>query len=255
MRLTARRRPGSRGQALVEFALVFPLLLLLLFALIVYGLQVFYNQQLANAAREGARYAAVHSVTSQCPTVSQLDPIMTLRPPDNVYYRCDAPENGWPKMTGAARSKVWGIAPNQVSLTACWSGFVNQNPASPTYLQRDLRPNAGDAAFTDCTITGVNPQTSPSALPCPAPITTPATNPNREIALADRDDKASSLAVAGGSTGADTHYPTTVTVYACFNWRPPLAGVGIRVPWGTWSIGMPQTIPLRAVITEAIQRQ
>jgi hypothetical protein len=254
-RAITRLIPRTRGQALVEFALVFPIFILLLFGVVSYGLYVFYNQQLSNAAREGARYAAVHSVTAQCPTVSQLDPIKTLQPPDDVYWRCDAPENGWPNMTAAARSKVWGMAPGQVSLTACWSGFVDQNPASPSYLQRDLRPTAANAVFTDCTISGVDPQSQPAQLPCPAPVTTPATNPNRLSALADRDDKASSLAVVGGSTGADTHYPTTVTVYTCFNWKPPLAGVGFKVPWGSWSLGMPQTIAIRAVITEALQRQ
>jgi hypothetical protein len=126
---------------------------------------------------------------------------------------------------------------------------------SITYQQRDLRPTAAGAVFTDCTIGGINPQTDPSLLACPAPVTTPGANPDREAALADGDDKASALAVVGGSTGADTHYPTTVTVYACFNWKPPLSGVGFKVPWGDWSLGMPQTIPLRAVVTEALQRQ
>jgi TadE-like protein len=240
MRLIGRLRPRTRGQALVEFALVFPLFLLLLMTLIVFGLYVFYNQQLSNAAREAARFAAVHSVTSQCPVVSQLDPIKTLQPPDNKYTRCDAPESGWPNMTGAARSKIWGMAPNQVSLTACWSGFIN-----PTTLQRDEKPNTPGVVFTDCTISGIDPQTNPSSLPCPAPMTTPSTNPNREAAPADGDDKASSLAVVGGSTGADTHYPTTVTVYTCFNWRPPMAGFVV----------IPNQIALRAVITEAVQRQ
>jgi hypothetical protein len=238
----------------VEFALVFPIFLLLVFALIVYGLHAFYNEQLSNAAREAARYAIVHSATAQCPVVSQLDPIETLQ--GEGYRRdCDAPENGWPNMTTAARSKVWGMASNQVSLTACWSGFVDQDPASPTYLQRDQRPSTPGVEFTDCTIGGINPQTDAPSLPCPAPMTTPSANPDRETAPADGDDKASSIAVAGGSTGADTHYPTTVTVYTCFNWQPPLAGIGFQVPWGTWSLGMPQTIPIRAVVTEALQRQ
>jgi hypothetical protein len=250
MRLIRRLRPQSRGQALVEFALVFPLFLLLLFSLIVFGLYVFYNQQLANAAREAARYAAVHSVTSQCPVVSQLDPIKTLQPPNNVYTRCDAPEGGWPNMTAAMRSKVWGMAPNQVSLTACWSGYVD-----PVSLQRDEKPSTPGVVFTDCTISGIDPQTDVSSLPCPAPMTNPAANADRQAALADGDDKASSLAVVGGSTGADTHYPTAVTVYTCFNWRPPMSGVGFKVPWGTWAIGMPQQIAIRAVITEAVQRQ
>src|SRR6266511_2340636 len=121
MRLTrlARHQGTGRGQALVEFAMVFPLFLLLLMSIITFGLYVFYNQQLQNAAREAACYAAVHSSTDPlCSTVSQLDPIGSLLPggPSGRYARCDAPENGWPRMTGAARSKVWGMAPNQVSL-------------------------------------------------------------------------------------------------------------------------------------------
>ncbi|MBW2187820.1 MAG: pilus assembly protein [Deltaproteobacteria bacterium] len=46
---------NNRGAALVEFALVLPLLLLLLVGLIEFGL-LFYNKQvLTNASREGAR--------------------------------------------------------------------------------------------------------------------------------------------------------------------------------------------------------
>src|SRR4051794_16158867 len=102
-------RPRRRsGQALVEFALVFPLFLLVLFSVISFGMYIFYNQQLTNAAREGARYAVVHSSTAVCPTVSRLDPPQTLRPSNDTYSRCDAPEARWPKMTAAARSKVWG---------------------------------------------------------------------------------------------------------------------------------------------------
>jgi len=48
------------GQSLVEFALVLPVLLLLLCAIIDFG-WLYYNQiTLNNAAREGARYAVIH---------------------------------------------------------------------------------------------------------------------------------------------------------------------------------------------------
>jgi Flp pilus assembly protein TadG len=50
----------SRGQALAEFALVFPIFLLILFSIIDFGRYVYYVQILNNAAREGARYAIVH---------------------------------------------------------------------------------------------------------------------------------------------------------------------------------------------------
>jgi hypothetical protein len=36
-----------------------------------------------------------------------------------------------------------------------------------------------------------------------------------------------------------------VTVYACTNWRPPMAGF----------VMIPNTIPIRAVVTESLQRQ
>jgi hypothetical protein len=222
---------GRRGQALTEFALVFPLFLLLLLSIVTFGLYIFYNQQLANAAREAARYAAIHSSTSQRPTVSRLDPILSLRP--RTYSRADAPEGNWPDMTGAARSSIWGMAPNQVSLAACWSGYVD---ASNNYDAMPAAPNT----FTNCTINRVDPRTDPSSLACPAPATIPSAFVGSP--KADGDDKASDLAWAVGN---NQHYPTTVTVYTCFVWRPPMAGF----------VFIPNQITLRAVITEALQRQ
>jgi hypothetical protein len=236
MRLTlmSGRWRAGRGQALVEFALVFPLFVLLLMSIITFGLYVFYNQQLQNAAREGARYAAVHSSTAQRPTVSWINPIGSNRP--GSYARFDAPENGWPDMTGAARSKVWGMAPNQVSLSACWSGYIDPATTPPN---ADVIPTAPGATFADCTINGVNPRTNPGGLACPAPATTPSAG-GVDSGHADGDDKASDLAYSNTQ-----HYPTTVTVYTCFNWTPPMAGF----------VFIPNQIPLRAVITEVLQRQ
>ena len=247
MRLRAlspfRRNPRTRhgpGQALVEFALVFPLFLLILFSIIVLGLYVFYNQQLENASREAARYAAVHSSTAQCPTVSQLDPRSDMLSASGTYWRCDPPELGWPEMTGKARANIWGMAPNQVSLSACWSGYID-----PYTLQRDQKPSTAGVSFAECRIGGVNPRSDASMLSCPAPVTNPSADPDRETATADGDDTASNVAVVSGSTGTDTQYPTTVTVYTCFNWIPPMAGFVI----------IPSSITLRAVVTEALQRQ
>jgi Flp pilus assembly protein TadG len=56
---TRRRRSG--GQALVEFALVFPIFVLLLFGLIDVGRLVYVNNALAQGAREGARWGAVQN--------------------------------------------------------------------------------------------------------------------------------------------------------------------------------------------------
>jgi Flp pilus assembly protein TadG len=52
-------RAGQSSQALIEFALISPVLLLLLFGIIDIGRAVFYYDSLSHAAREGARTAAV----------------------------------------------------------------------------------------------------------------------------------------------------------------------------------------------------
>lgn len=61
--LAIRRR--SKGQALVEFAFIFPLIAVLAFGFIDIGRAVFTQNALANAAREGSRVASVN----------QLDPV------------------------------------------------------------------------------------------------------------------------------------------------------------------------------------
>lgn len=53
------RRRG-RGQGLVEFALVFPIFIVLVFALFDIGRAVFAYNEVTNAAREGARLAMVN---------------------------------------------------------------------------------------------------------------------------------------------------------------------------------------------------
>jgi Flp pilus assembly protein TadG len=55
-----RARPGTSGQALVEFALVIPIFLLVLVTLFDFGRAVFAYNTLTNAAREGARIAIVN---------------------------------------------------------------------------------------------------------------------------------------------------------------------------------------------------
>lgn len=57
----ARQRRVRSGQALVEMALVVTVLLFLTVGLIQYGLLANARVTLTNIAREGARYAAVHS--------------------------------------------------------------------------------------------------------------------------------------------------------------------------------------------------
>jgi len=72
----------SRGQALVEFALVVPLLFLLILGTIEAGRFIFYYEVMNNATREGARYAIVHGADSTCPSGP---------PPPGYVNNCDLP--------------------------------------------------------------------------------------------------------------------------------------------------------------------
>jgi Flp pilus assembly protein TadG len=54
----------ERGQSLVELALAFPLLLLILLGLADFGRAFFYTSAIANAAREGAAYASLNAGSS-----------------------------------------------------------------------------------------------------------------------------------------------------------------------------------------------
>jgi len=209
-------REDRRGQALTEFALVFPIMALLVFGMVSVGLWVFYQQQLSNAVREAARYAAVHSSSAQCPTVSHRDP----QAPPLSYNRCDAPVDGWPRMVGAGKAAIWGMNPSTVSIVGCWSGFVDGSG-------NDAPPGSAGATYTPCTISGQTAEVSVASLPCP-------------VTAADATDSASDVSYANGNT-----YGTRVTVYACVPWSPPMAGF----------LMIPSTITLRAGITEIIQRQ
>jgi TadE-like protein len=221
--VTIRSHEEPRGQALVEFALVAPLLFLVLGGIVTLGIGVFYQQQLANAAREAARYAAIHSESSQCPTISNRPPYPSMLPPEVPDYDCDPPWLRWPEMTGHARSRIWGMSASDVKFSACWSGYwdneTNGYDAGPT--------SAGIAnQFKWCRIGGVDPRANSADIPCPPPLTTLA------------DDEASSLAHSGASTA------NQVTIYACYVWTPPFIGELVG-----------GSVTMRAVATEAMQHQ
>ncbi len=233
--MATHRRRWSRsdaGQALVEFALVLPLVALVVFGAITFGLWVFYQQQLTNVAREAARYAAIHSSTALGQTTSWRDP----QAPPSTYnlVHDDGPDTlptPWPKMTSHARSYAWGVDPAAIHVNACWSGYLPSGVATgyPDYSESSGFPQADHPAVADgvanefiqCTIDRLDPISQTNSLGCRAGMTT------------DADDPASDIP------------GNQVTVYACFVWTPPMAGL----------LMIPGSITMRAIVTEVIHRQ
>ncbi len=58
---------GQRGTAAIEFAIVLPVLVLLLFGTIEFGLLLYNQQVITNASREGARFGIVAQSPRQTP--------------------------------------------------------------------------------------------------------------------------------------------------------------------------------------------
>jgi hypothetical protein len=225
----------ERGQTMVELALVLPLFVMVLVGIISLGIGVFYQQQVTNAAREAARYAAIHSATAQCPTVPRLpyEPQGANKP--LTYVRCDRPESGWPRMTAAAREAVFGMPRADLQVAACWSGYRAGGgtgsydawvPGTYNFTSPPVVVSEAENVFAQCTIAGHNPATASGSIPCTSGMGT--------------GDQGSAVSEAPGRPVGNT-----VTSYACYVWRPPMAGFLL----------LPEQVILRAVVTEAIQRQ
>jgi Flp pilus assembly protein TadG len=78
---TYGRQPphDSRGQALVEFALIVPALVLLLLGIMEFGRAVYASNALANAAREGARYGIINPQDSSGIQAHAIETAVGLR--------------------------------------------------------------------------------------------------------------------------------------------------------------------------------
>jgi len=87
-RRAAKRLPRDRGAAAVEFALLFPILLLIVFGIIDFGRALNAQITLTQAAREGARLAAV----------------------------------GQPNVAARTQAAATGLNPVSVSVTGCPTG-------------------------------------------------------------------------------------------------------------------------------------
>ena len=64
-RITRRKGEGEGGQSLVEFALVLPIFLLVLFAIVDFGMAFHAWIAVTNSAREGARLGAVRGSATE----------------------------------------------------------------------------------------------------------------------------------------------------------------------------------------------
>lgn len=121
-RLPLRAPPKARsagrrasGQGMVEFALVVPIFVVLLFGIVDFGRVIWARSSLENAAREGARFAIVHGGTASQPC--PVGPTALIPPP--ASQSCPHPSPSKESIELAA--KAFAIAPGSgLTVTACY---------------------------------------------------------------------------------------------------------------------------------------
>ncbi len=126
-----KQRDSREGAHLVEFAFVAPIFFLFLFGVFEYGRMVFTRQVMQAAAREGARYAIVHThdkTITDIQTVTnntmagvknQLGPTYTVQ-----VYKCNP--------TTGANTGVWDTAGFGDAIAVEITGVYR--PVLPVYL-------------------------------------------------------------------------------------------------------------------------
>jgi hypothetical protein len=126
MRFAIARRRAVRGQALVEFALVVPIFLFLLFGLIDGGRLVFANNTVSQAVREAVRLAHV-----QAPFIAAEDCSAPICPADTVAFRSNvlAAANRMTSVVGTIPDSNLEILCSEVPPAPAWTG--NNDCAPP----------------------------------------------------------------------------------------------------------------------------
>ena len=117
----ARRRDGEHGAVAVEFALILPVLLLLVFGIVDFGHAWYMRHMLQNSCREGARYATRYQTDG---SGNRLLP-SALTPSIQDYILKTTAENGG---SGTGLNSMLPVCANAVA-----------TPSGPAYVETDIK--------------------------------------------------------------------------------------------------------------------
>ena len=156
----SRRR---RGAAALEFAVVAPVVVVLLFGQIVGSMGVSRYQEVAHLAREGARYASTHGGMYQREGIAQQTGVPAVA--------------GSSELSSYLATKRVSLDPSRLQVNVAWTAPSTFSPANtPTYV--DSNPNVVPPAQTvvqNNVIVTVTYQWSPEVFPI-GPITLTSTS-------------------------------------------------------------------------------
>jgi Flp pilus assembly protein TadG len=115
-----RRKHQRRGASMVESALVYPVLFLVMMGIVLLGLAVFRYQQVSHMAQEGARYASVHGARY---ALEGNGPPAT---PVDVYNNAIKPHAAGMQTSAITYSVVWDVDNTQYSTTLLNGALVTR---------------------------------------------------------------------------------------------------------------------------------
>lgn len=133
-RILRRLRRGEHGQSLVEFALLIPVMLIFVVAVIDFGKALFTYQVITNAAREGARRAALADTeitdsVIRAAIIESLDPVV------------DEDQVQWETLTGDGDCPSTSSTDGYVLVCGTgWSGSPELDPDAMVRIQMDYQP-------------------------------------------------------------------------------------------------------------------
>jgi len=130
--MTPQRHARARGSSLIEFALVFSVLFPLFYGTFQFGLGFYYYNELVNAVRAGARYAAYRTYNSPSAT------------PSTDFQTAVANVVVYGDPAGGTAPLVPGLAVTHIKLTI---GQVNSVPRTMTVSINDFPVNVLFATF------------------------------------------------------------------------------------------------------------
>jgi Flp pilus assembly protein TadG len=138
-RISLRGRRRSRGQALLEFALVLPIFLLIVFGIIDIGRYVYLTNAFNEGAREGARYGSVEQWGYSCPASVPVASQNRFTCTAAVALGRIAGAPAYVSTPTVTCYSTGGDATTAVSAAACRAGFMLQvtvaTPTSPANQQ------------------------------------------------------------------------------------------------------------------------
>ena len=152
--MTRRQKP--RGQAMVEFALVIPVFILLMVGIFDLGRVIWVNDTLSTAAREATRYAIVHggSDSNLCP----VGPPSTSATIPLPSASCPHPAPSRQSIKDVAQKWAAGTSSNVTvsvcygTVTSCSGDTDAAGPPTPT----DARGTQVMVTVTSCSANGAS---------------------------------------------------------------------------------------------------